>query len=103
MDLPIESKAELEARTWAMFDELAEKMDSNGNISSGNIVNGPLKETERIILGVLKEKPDSTRAYIADRISKSIRTVQSAIKSLEERGYIKQVGSKRRPVWEILK
>ena len=86
MDLPIESKAELEARTWAMFDELAEKMDSNGNISSGNIVNGPLKETERIILGVLKKEPHSTRANIADRISESVRTVQITLKSLEEKG-----------------
>ena len=103
LDLPIESKAELEARTNAMFAELVEKMDANGNISSGNIVNGPLKDTERMILGVLKKKPDSSRAYIADKISESVRTVQSALKSLEENGYIRQAGSKQRPLWEILK
>ena len=103
MDLPIESKAELEARTNAMFAELAEKVDTNGNISSGSLANGPLKDTERMILGILKKKPDSSRAYIADKISESVRTVQSVLKALEEKGYIRQIGSKQRPLWEFLK
>lgn len=58
MDMPIESKAELDARTNAMFAELAKTNDLD-TATSIELSNGPLNETELMVLGVLKKKPDS--------------------------------------------
>ena len=62
-----------------------------------------LNGTEMAVLAILKQTPDSSRGEIADRISKTVRTVQRALDSLREKGYIKRVGSKQNPKWEILK
>jgi len=47
--------------------------------------------------------PDSSRSEIADKISKTVRTVQRALDSLRDKGYIQRVGSKQEPYWEVLK
>lgn len=62
-----------------------------------------LNGTEMAVLAILKQKPDSSRDEIADKISKTVRTVQRALDSLRDKGYIRRVGSKQNPVWEILK
>ncbi len=62
-----------------------------------------LNGTEMAVLAILKQTPDSSRGEIADRISKTVRTVQRALDSLRDKGYIKRVGSKQNPKWEILK
>ena len=55
------------------------------------------------VLTILKQKPDISRDEIATKIAKTIRTVQRALDSLREKGYIKRVGSKQNPYWKILK
>ena len=40
---------------------------------------------------------------IAEKISKTVRTVQRALDSLRDKGYIQRVGSKQEPYWEVLK
>ena len=62
-----------------------------------------LNGTEKAVYAILKQKPASSREEIADKISKTVRTVQRALNSLVEKGYIRRVGSKQNPVWEILK
>ena len=62
-----------------------------------------LNGTEMSVLAVLKQKPDSSRNEIADRISKTVRTVQRALDSLRNKGYIRRIGSKQYPTWEVLK
>lgn len=62
-----------------------------------------LNGTEMAVLAVLKQKPNSTRTEIADKISKTIRTVQRALDSLRDKGYIKREGSKQNPVWKVLR
>ena len=62
-----------------------------------------LNGTEMAVLAILKQKPDSSRDEIADKISKTVRTVQRALDSLRDKGYIRRVGSKQNPIWEILK
>ncbi|MDE6738790.1 MAG: helix-turn-helix domain-containing protein [Lachnospiraceae bacterium] len=62
-----------------------------------------LNGTEMAVLAILKQKPDSSRDKIADKISKTVRTVQRALDSLRDKGYIRRVGSKQNPIWEILK
>ena len=62
-----------------------------------------LNGTEMAVLAILKQKPDSSRGEIADKISKTVRTVQRALDSLRDKGYIQRVGSKQEPRWEVLK
>ena len=62
-----------------------------------------LNGTEMAVLAILKQKPDSSRGEIADKISKTVRTVQRALNSLRDKGYIQRVGSKQEPRWEVLK
>ena len=60
-----------------------------------------LNATEMAVLAILRQKPDSSRSEIADKISKTVRTVQRALDSLREKGYIQRIGSKQEPRWEI--
>ena len=62
-----------------------------------------LNGTEMTVLAILKQKPDSSRVEIADKISKTVRTVQRALDSLRDKGYIQRVGSKQDPKWNVLK
>ena len=62
-----------------------------------------LNGTETTVLAILKQKSDLSREEIADKISKTVRTVQRALDSLKDKGYIQRVGSKQKPVWEVLK
>ena len=62
-----------------------------------------LNGTEMAVLAILKQKPDSSRGEIADKISKTVRTVQRALDSLRDKGYILRVGSKQDSQWKILK
>ena len=39
----------------------------------------------REVLAILKQKPDSSRGEIADKISKTVRTVQRALDSLRDK------------------
>ncbi|MBQ6508144.1 MAG: MarR family transcriptional regulator [Flexilinea sp.] len=67
------------------------------------ILDVTLNGTEMAVLAVLKQKPDSSRGEIADKISKTVRTVQRALDSLRDKGYIRRVGSKQEPKWDVLK
>ena len=62
-----------------------------------------LTVTEQTVLAVLKQDPTISREEIAERISKTVRTVQRALVSLTDKGYIKRVGAKKNSTWEVLK
>lgn len=62
-----------------------------------------LSGTDFSVLSILKQKPDSSRAEIADKIYKTPRTVQRSLNSLGEKGYIKRSGPKNNATWLILK
>jgi len=62
-----------------------------------------LNGTEKAVYAILKQKPDSSREEISEKISKTVRTVQRALDSLKDKGYIKREGSRQHPVWQILK
>ena len=62
-----------------------------------------LNSTERHVLTIVKEKSDISRDEIASKISKTIRTVQRALVSLTEKGYIKRIGAKRNSTWDVIR
>ena len=66
-------------------------------------LNVTLNGTEEAVYAIIRQKPDSSREEIADKISKTVRTVQRAIDALREKGYIKRIGPKQNPVWKVLK
>lgn len=55
------------------------------------------------VLTVIKQRPDSTRGEIADKITITVGKVQRVPDSLREKGYIQRVGSKPEPRREVLK
>ena len=62
-----------------------------------------LNLTERYVLAILKENSEISRDEIASKTSKTIRTVQRALISLTEKGYIKRIGAKRNSTWEVIR
>ena len=62
-----------------------------------------LNITEQTVLMVLKQNPEISREEIAERVSKTVRTVQRALVSLTEKGYIRRVGAKKNSTWEVLR
>ena len=66
-------------------------------------LNVTLNATEVAVLALLKSNPNLTRIELSERISKTVRTVQSALDSLKEKGYITRIGSKKDSTWVVLK
>ncbi len=79
------------------------QLQSDRIVIPGVTLDVTLNGTEMMVLALLKQKPDSSRDEIAEKISKTSRTVQRALDSLKEKGYIRRIGSKQTPTWEILK
>ena len=69
------------------------------DVTYGNALN----ITEQAVLAVLKQNPVSSREDIAEKVSKTVRTVQRALVSLTEKGYIRRVGAKKNSTWELLR
>ena len=62
-----------------------------------------LNVTEQTVFAILKRDPTISREEIAERASKTVRTVQRALASLAEKGYVRRVGAKKNSTWEVLK
>ena len=52
---------------------------------------------------ILMEQERLSREEIAERMSKTVRTVQRSLNSLREKGYIQRIGAKRYYTWEVVK
>ena len=57
---------------------------------------------ERLIVEILEKQPKITLQEIADKIGKSLRTVKTSIKALQESGKIERVGGKKEGSWKVL-
>ena len=57
---------------------------------------------EQIIVEILQKQPKITLQEIADKIGKSLRTVKTSIKVLQESGKIERVGGKKEGSWNVL-
>lgn len=60
------------------------------------------KQTHDAILELLKENPAYSREEMANRIGKTVRTVQRALDKLSEEGKIKRIGNSRSGYWEVI-
>ena len=75
--------------------------DVTSNVTYGD--GEALNKTEQAVLAVLNQNPEISREEIAERVSKTVRTVQRALGSLVDKGYIRRVGAKKNSTWEVLK
>ena len=73
------------------------------NVTSNVTSFEELNTTERTILAILKIKPYASRAELAERSSKTVRTVQRILNSLRDKGYIEREGAKQNTVWKVKK
>lgn len=62
-----------------------------------------LTQTEQSVYEVIKQTPTITRDEIAERIAKTVRTVQRSLNALRDKGYIDREGNKTKGHWIILK
>lgn len=60
-----------------------------------------ITEREKIIIDLIKSNPQITLAEISDKIDKSLRTVNNAMKALQEKGIIERSGGKKNGNWKV--
>ena len=65
------------------------------------IINGRITEIERNIMELISEQPNATTDMFCQKTGKTARTVSRALKSLQEKGHLKRIGSRKSGVWEI--
>lgn len=54
-------------------------------------------------MNLLKEKPDYTREILANKVGKTVRTVQRSLDKLTQAGKITRIGSDKTGYWEVIK
>ena len=60
-----------------------------------------ITEREKIIIDLIKSNPQITLTEISDKIDKSLRTVNNAMKALQEKGIIERSGGKKNGSWKV--
>ncbi len=90
-------------RVCYMRDNIVKFISDIQNVTKGVTYENDLTETERSVLAILKQNPESSRDEIATKISKTVRTVQRALVVLTDKGYIRRVGAKKNSTWEVNK
>ncbi|MDY3301552.1 MAG: ATP-binding protein, partial [Lachnospiraceae bacterium] len=77
--------------------------DVTSDVTTDVTSDDELNFTEKTILAILKSKPDASRDELAEKASKTVRTVQRTLNSLRDKGYIEREGAKQNTVWKIKK
>lgn len=60
-----------------------------------------ISERENLIIEILRNSPKITLQEVATKVGKSLRTIKSTIKVLQERGIVKHVGGKKNGYWQV--
>ena len=66
-------------------------------------LNVGLNKTEKAVLGLLIEDSDRTADMIATEIGVTKRTIERTFVSLQKKGKIERIGSKRDGMWVVIK
>lgn len=61
-----------------------------------------LNKTEKAVLGLLIEDSDRTADIIATETGVTKRTIESTFVSLQKKGKIERIGSKRDGMWVVI-
>lgn len=61
-----------------------------------------LNDKEKVILAYIQKKPDSTQSEIAAATSLTLGTIKYHTKNLQEKGYLKCMGTNRKGYWLVI-
>lgn len=62
-----------------------------------------MTHSEEEVIKILSENPNSTAETIFSELSLSKRTIEQISSTLQEKGILKQIGSRKTGEWKILK
>ena len=62
-----------------------------------------MTHSEEEVIKILSENPNSTAETIFSELSLSKRTIERISSTLQEKGILKQIGSRKTGEWKILK
>ena len=79
------------------FEDLFNKAHKNVGLNVG------LNKTEKAVLRLLIEDSDRTADMIAAEIGVTKRTIERTFASLQKKGKIERIGSKRDGMWIVIK
>lgn len=87
-----------------MLDAILQTVDNNAavNASVNASVNLDGLKTAEAIRALLAQNPTMTRKEMAARIGKDLRTIDRAIKQLQDKQQLRRVGSDKTGHWELL-
>lgn len=87
-----------------MLDAILQTVDKNAavNASVNATVNLDGLKTAEAIRALLAQNPTMTRKEMAARIGKDLRTIDRAIKQLQDKQQLRRVGSDKTGHWELL-
>lgn len=83
--------------------KLYESAQKAKNVTVNVSENVTLNKMEKLVYQLLSENPEYTRDELAEKTSKTVRTIQRTLNSLREKQYIRRIGSDKTGSWEILK
>lgn len=83
------------------LQNVTNNVTENGTVHSNEAINKPGIPTATKVYMLLKEDPTQTRATLAQKTGKTVRTIQRALDQLNAEGKIKRIGSNRVGYWEV--
>jgi len=90
------------------FDEnvaatITERKNVGLNVGTNVGTNVGLNKTEKNVISILLERPEATADEIAPELGVTKRTIERALKSLQEKGAIIRSGAKKTGQWIVLR
>ncbi len=77
--------------------------NENNIIYNDDTVVANLNNTEEAVYRLLIKNPRYTRDELADKTSKTVRTIQRTLDSLRNKNCIERIGSDKNGYWKIVK
>jgi len=70
-------------------------------VPNDGMINGTITDIEANVLSCLRDNPHLTAAEIAEKIGKSLRTVNRILSSLKSKDLAVRVGSNKNGYWRV--
>ena len=84
-------------------DEKFIATEKMSDVVLNDVINVVLNKTEQVALTIITDNPLTTAEQLAARLSKSTRTAQRYLDSLQKKNVIRRVGAKKDGRWEVVR
>ena len=85
------------------FKLIFNRNNQNNVIYAGETIGADLNNTEEAVYRLLIKNNKYTRNELADKTSKTVRTIQRTLDSLKDKNCIERIGSDKNGYWKIVK